>query len=336
MFVVCFSGGRRRKDPTADLPDLSRDELLAILDLIEKSGDSSGKSPVGTPTRGPTTTPSPSRYTTEMPTIRPRAPSVYPELPDILPPALPPRPVPTSAPTSPPTPFHYPQQPTPSPMDPQYPYRPTPPNFPAPTAPPPPNYPAPTAPPTPKPKKTFFEKLVRGFMKIIAPEAALNSRSSIPNSGSMSNFLESFLQQLQQANQNQQSGQHRSLAASTQQAVLDNLVKRLQGQNNEGSQFVVNLVQSLKNSNNPASGATPTGPVNARTGGQTEQFLGALLKGITSSSGQPGQTGGNGGFLETFQRELVRAYNPSAGPTGQRSTGDVLVEGFKQFLQKNS
>lgn len=176
-------------------------------------------------------------------------------------------------------------------------------------------------------------------MKIITPQSALNSRSAISSSDAPPNFLGSFLQQLQQTYQNSQregGGQQRTVASSTQAAVLDNLVKRLEGQNSEGSKFVVNLVQSLKSTNNPAS--PTTAPVNARSGGQAEQLLGALLRGIGSSTGQGGQggpsgQGGMGGFLETFQKELLRSYNPSAGPTGQRSAGDVLLDGFKQILQ---
>ncbi|OQR74324.1 hypothetical protein BIW11_09158 [Tropilaelaps mercedesae] len=329
------SAGRRRKDPTADLPDLSREELLAILDLIEKSGDASTPSPVGTPTKKPGGVTTPTRNTTPAPSIRPRIPSGPVDLPDVSPPEMPPRhPVPTPAPTQHPTPFNYP--PAPAPVEPQYPFQPGPPNYPAPTGLPPPNYPAPTAPPTPttpKPKKNFLDKLIRGFMKIVSPQTALNSRSSVSNNGGAANFLGSFLQQLQQTykDSQKQGNQQGTLASSTQAAVLENLVKRLQGQSSEGSQFVVNLVQSLNPNTNPTTSAAPA---NARSGGSTEQLLGALLKGIGSSSNKGGQSG-VGGFFDTFQRELLRSQNPSAGPLGQKSASDILLDGFKQILHMN-
>ncbi|XP_022654209.1 verprolin-like [Varroa destructor] len=318
------SGGRRRKDPTADLPDFSRDELLAILDLIEKSGDPSGKSPVNSPTKRPDSVHFPPHHPIETPTIEPRMPSdlVTPDPSKPFAPELPFRPHP--APTA--DPAFYPTPAVPTPTVPQYPLQPT-----------PPNYPAPPPPTTPKPKKSFLDKLIRGFMKIISPQAGVNSRSAVSSSQGPPNFFASFLQQLQQTYQNSQQlgAQQGTFAASTQAAILDNLVKRLQDQDNEGSQFVVNLVQTLKSNKNPVNSDTASGPVNARTGGQAEQLLGALLRGIGSQQSQDTQNGQGGGknFLQTFQRELFRSYNPSAGPTAQKSATDVLLDSFKQFLQ---
>ena len=294
---ILFSGGSRRKNPTAALPDLSRDELLAILDLIEKSGDSN----------------------TEARTVPPRYPSttskpLYPIVPtEDTRPATTRSPI---APICPPekTPSQRPAYPS-SEIDPH-----APPNYPAPVAPP---VPATT---TPKPKKSFFNKLIGGFLKIVSSQ---NAGASDATRSSPAAMLNSFLAQLQNAQQS--DSQRKDSAPASSANVLDSLLQRLKGQNSEGSQFVTNLIQTLQASNGPPTrneqSRTP-----ARSGSTEEDPLLSFLRSVTQD--QQGNSSGSS-FSQILQKELFNRNANAPSSADNRSAADLLLEGFKQVLQQS-
>lgn len=298
--TIVFSGGSHRKDPTAGLPDLSRDELLAILDLIEKSGDS----------------------TPEARTVPPRYPQattkpLYPTLP-------------TDGPREPSAPT---RQPPTGPVEDSSFHRSTPPTDISPVT--PPNYPAPIAPPlpastTPKPKKSFFDKLVGGVLKIVSPQTAGGATKASPGA-----LLNNFLSQLQNAQQSNTQTRDTPPAASAN--VLNNLLQRLQGQNSEGSQFVTNLIQTLQGNNGPSTQRAQAGAPAPQ--GSAGELFSSLLKSVTQQGqqGQSSQTGQSGGlnFAELLQRELFNRNGGNSPATpDKKSTTDLLLDGFKQVLQQ--
>ncbi|XP_003743496.1 protein enabled homolog [Galendromus occidentalis] len=293
-------GGSRRKDPTADLPDLSRDELLAILDLIEKSGDSKPGARTVPPQYPPTT-----------------AAPLYPAIPDDIRGPSAPTSMPSNGPAHTPTVAPY-NRPTASPPT----------DF-SPVA--PPNYPAPIAPPmpastTPKPKKSFFDKVIGGVLKIVAPQNPSDTAKASP--GALLNGLLSQLQNAQQSN----PGQGNPPPASSGN-VLNNLLNRLQGQNSEGSQFVTNLIQTLQSNRGPsAAQGQPSGtPAHGQSAG--EQLFSSLLKSL--SQGQQGQNGQSSGsnFAEMLQRQIFNRNGDSSSSSDKKNPADLLFEGFRQVLQ---